>query len=259
MVVIEDFCADRRGDDLRQLSSFAMGGAVSSLDLDVLAARCAADGEAEVAGRYLCPSEFAQWRGFRLPKRRLEWLGGRIAAKDAAMRLQGVAASRRDWHQWQLAVLPSGRPELVAGVTPLPEISISHSGGRAMSMAMANRCGIDIQQCRAAVVRVRARFCSPSEAARLAAGLGGMSKEARLTLLWAAKEAIRKAVPVVPLPAFEEMELEAVRGEAAGVMIFACCFRRRQICLPLAVGVVLDRDFAVALVAMPTGNQWGGK
>ncbi|MDH4320675.1 MAG: 4'-phosphopantetheinyl transferase superfamily protein [Desulfobulbaceae bacterium] len=257
--MIEDFLAGGRDKHLVPHLAVAGGCAVSRLSLAELAARCEAEGEEAVARRYLGDSEFAQWQGFRLHKRRLEWLGGRIAAKDAAMRLREAACPERDWRQWQLAVLPSGRPVLAAGVTPLPEISIAHSGGWATAMASGNRCGIDIQQRQETVVRVKARFCSAAEAERLTASLGGLAEVERLTLLWAAKEAIRKALPVTPLPAFMEMECLAVDGAASGPMLFACCFRRPPQGLQLAVGVVLERDCAVALVAVATNHQPGEK
>ncbi len=259
MLLIEDFLATGRGDALRQLPVFAAGCAVSRLRLDDLAVRCEAEGEEEVANLYLCRSELLQWRGFYLPRRRLEWLGGRIAAKDASLRWGGVAAGERDWQQWQLAKLPSGRPELVAGVAPLPEISISHSADQVVAISMANRCGVDIQQRRDSLLRVKSRFCQQSEEVHLLASLGEVDDISRLALLWSAKEAIRKAVPVTVLPAFGEMELMAVRGLTHGLMIFECCFRRDNQSLPLEVAVVLDGDYAVALVAIPTGKKLGEK
>lgn len=255
---IEDFLAGDLGDKLRQLPTFAGGGAVSRLQLDDLACRCRGEGEELVARQYLCPDELTRWRSFQLPKRRLEWLGGRIVAKDAAMRFCGVSASQRDWQQWQLAVLPSGRPELAEGVTaPLPEISISHSGNQAVAMATACYCGIDIQQRRDSVVRVKSRFCQAVEEERLAASLGEVEDVTRLTLLWAAKEAIRKAVVLPVLPAFDEMELTAVDGKSTGLMVFDCCFRRQGETVQLAVGVVLDGEHAVALVALPATTSGG--
>ncbi len=257
MVVIEDFLAGSLGDKLRQHPAFAVGCEVSRLSLAGLAARCEAEGEGVVARYYLCAGELARWQGFSLPKRRLEWLGGRIAAKDAAMRLRGLAVCEREWRHWQLAADPSGRPRLAGGAAPLPEISISHSGGWATAMAASSHCGIDIQQRLETVVRVKSRFCLAGEAERLAASLGGVAEGARLTLLWAAKEAIRKAAPVAPMPAFAEMELLAVDGQANGLMFFDCCVRRQGKGLSLPVGVVLAGGYAVALVAMPAGMQWG--
>ena len=257
--MIEDLWVNGPTGEFCSLLANASDCVVSRLRLDGLAALCAVEGEEVVAARYLVPGEFAQWQGFRLPKRRLEWLGGRIAAKDAAMRWQGLVAADCDWQQWQLAVLPSGRPEFAAGVTPLPEMSISHSDGQAVAVAMGNRCGIDIQYHRDAVVRVISRFAQPGEVDLLAANFGELPEVARLTMLWSVKEAIRKAVQVEPLPAFEEMELAAVRGASTGVMIFECCFRRPSEDLRVEVGVILDGDFAVALAAIPTGSQFGDK
>lgn len=141
----------------------------------------------------------------------------------------------------------------------MPEISISHSHNLAVAAAMQRRCGIDIQQCRSAVVRVKSRFCEPGEAELLAASLAGFDEVSRLTMLWSAKEAIRKAVPVEPLPAFAEMELVAVREGAAGGMTFDCIFQRHARSVQFAVGVAGNGDYGMALVEMPGSDQAGEK
>ncbi|MDH5297616.1 MAG: 4'-phosphopantetheinyl transferase superfamily protein [Desulfobulbaceae bacterium] len=207
---------------------------------------CRAAGEEAVAGSYLGASELVRWRAFRLPKRRLEWLGGRIAAKHAAMGLAG-AAGPPEWRQWRVEPLASGRPVLAAGVGVLPRISISHSHGLAVALAAAGHCGIDIQQPLAAVLRVRERFCTAGEEGVLAAALSGIDATSRLTLLWAAKEAVRKALAMAPLPGFLEMELLAVNGEPATVAGLDLRFCRHGQELSLAVAALLVDKLGCAL------------
>lgn len=250
LVVIEDFFENNPGVLGQRLPNFSEGCSVVRVGLAELAALCETEGEEAVAGRYLCSEEFAAWRAFRLDKRRLEWLGGRIAVKEAAMRLYDAAESEKDWLAWQIAAQDSGRPVLVRGVLPLPEISISHSDNLAMAMATKNRCGIDVQQQRESLVRVRSRFCKQGEEELLAKTLGGIDQLSRLNMLWSAKEAVRKAVPVSPLPGFEEMELVAVRGQSENFYNFEICFTRHDENFTHEVGVITARDYAVALVAI---------
>jgi holo-[acyl-carrier protein] synthase len=65
---------------------------------------------AGLATRILAPSE-------RLgdevsERRRLEWLGGRFAAKEAAMKSLGIGLSGCGWWDLPVVRLPSGAPEL---------------------------------------------------------------------------------------------------------------------------------------------------
>lgn len=45
-------------------------------------------------------------------RRRLEWLGGRFAAKEAAMKSLGIGLSGCRWWDLPVVRLPSGQPEL---------------------------------------------------------------------------------------------------------------------------------------------------
>lgn len=45
-------------------------------------------------------------------RRRLEWLGGRFAAKEAAMKSLGIGLSGCGWWDLPIVPLPSGAPEL---------------------------------------------------------------------------------------------------------------------------------------------------
>jgi len=81
--------------------------------------------------------------------RRLEWLLGRIAAKDAvrvwAARNLGAELSP---HQLVIRYDERGAPTAcVEGVSPAPRISISHSDGRALAAASGHRLvGVDLER-----------------------------------------------------------------------------------------------------------------
>jgi phosphopantetheinyl transferase (holo-ACP synthase) len=164
--------------------------------------------------RFLTPTEQTAFAGFTFPKRRLEWLGGRLAAKAAALVWAGQPVTVAGLTEWQVSSAPDGRPELskveiAAEKSPRLELSISHSHGVAAALVVAGRpCGLDLQMITDTVVRVRERFCGEAEAVLLPGG--GLRQEVGLTLLWTAKEALRKGRGGVPLTGFLAMQLVGV-------------------------------------------------
>ena len=172
----------------------------------------------------LGPLELTRYRGFRFAKRQREWLAGRLAAKSALASFLGQndSAPATSWPTWQINTRPDGRPqlELPAYFPQAPQLSISHSHGLAAALISPGPCGIDIQQLTPSLLKVRPRFVSSPEESLLAASpaLHRLEELARLGLLWAAKEAIRKAVELpVPL-GFLEMEL--VRAKSSDGQAF---------------------------------------
>ncbi len=172
--------------------------------------------------RWLTRGELRLFSGFALPKRRLEWLGGRITAKVS---LHNLLGSHAPWlGANRLEILPdrTGRPHLTALETALPEkisLSISHSGGHAAALACLDRpCGLDIQQLSPALKGIKERFSTSAERRLLQScpRLANCNKIEQLALLWSAKEAFRKALPLSPLPGFHEMELTAEPLPQAG-------------------------------------------
>lgn len=167
---------------------------------------------------YLTPEEQHGLASFCYERRRLEWLGGRLAAKQAAGRL---AADRRgtdagiEWHGWAVAAGDDGRPFLarvpINSTGLVADISITHSSGLAAGMAVSKgRCGIDLQRISTKTIKVRERFCGGAEEEILEAAFTGTKTAARLTILWAAKEALRKAAAIKPLPGFLAFHLNTV-------------------------------------------------
>jgi 4'-phosphopantetheinyl transferase EntD len=145
----------------------------------------------------LSPAEQIRYAGFTYAKRQREWLGGRLTCKFAALRL---AAPQTRITMPALSVLPAANgapllscPSLPAG--SLPAVSISHSGRYAVAMAaMAQACGIDIQETTARTERVADRFAAATEVQLLREALPELEAAQRLTLLWTAKEALKKGL-----------------------------------------------------------------
>jgi phosphopantetheinyl transferase len=161
----------------------------------------------EIADRCLNADELARWTGLKQKKRRAEWLGGRMAAKWAAAGLLGETAAA--WPGMAIRTEADGRPYLPArgGEAP-PFISISHSGPLAAALAANLPCGLDIQQPEIKIHTVRQRFVGPEEEPLLNALLTeSFAETERLTMLWAAKEAVRKMVRTSPLLGLLEIRL----------------------------------------------------
>ena len=177
-------------------------------------------GEAGIplAEAYLTADEQACLASFPLSKRRREWLGGRVAAKRAAMRLWANAGQPpRPYQALRIASQASGRPFLCLAsdqAGPPPHISISHSGELAVALASQDLlCGLDLQQIAPRILTVRERFASEAEATLLHTTLPALPELHALTLLWSAKEALRKAIPCQPLLGFTEVTLGHLDGD----------------------------------------------
>jgi len=132
-------------DSIRWQSLFGLSGPMSLILLPL--------GKLEQAQAASClgPTELKRFAQFTYPKRKLEWLGGRMAAKFAVSTLAG-GRDRVETLLWQKAEVTAeadGRPFLRiadASERKLPDISISHSHGLVAAMAaVEGRCGVDIQ------------------------------------------------------------------------------------------------------------------
>jgi phosphopantetheinyl transferase len=166
-------------------------GCLSLLDLRQLQNLLSKQEGLEFLTSLLSPAEAALWTNFTYPKRRLEWLGGRLAAKHSLGRLLG-GESARLYRDYSLLPDEHGRPALepLPGINAAPHVSISHSRDYAAALTTAaGRCGLDIQQTTARLSTVQERFASTEELALLAALPDPLT---RLCLLWTAKEAVKK-------------------------------------------------------------------
>jgi 4'-phosphopantetheinyl transferase EntD len=158
---------------------------VARFDLALLARNCLH--ASEMAGFHAK----AAW-----PQRQLEWLLGRIAAKDAARVWHaGAAGAGRFLHPAGFAIDhdDAGQPRITCWPGPLapPCISIAHSTGQAIAVAGAAPAGVDIEPVVARDDAFLASFSSAQER-RLLAPWRGAERDAWITRLWCAKEALGK-------------------------------------------------------------------
>ncbi|MBU0479660.1 MAG: 4'-phosphopantetheinyl transferase superfamily protein [Proteobacteria bacterium] len=200
---------------------------------------------------FLTETELEKYRSYSYPKRRVEWLGGRIAVKRAAIELLNDRQAS-DYLDWQITPDPDGRPFLTRvddHVKPAVEISLSHSHELSVGLAVFEvPCGIDIQKTSPAVIRVREKFCTGREKT-ICETLAVNNEEMQLTLLWSAKEALRKARGGSPLTGFLEMELVSLANPEVDCWTFSFRIRKTadQPIHRVAVFIYQDYGCSVAL------------
>ncbi len=161
--------------DLKQLSCHLGGACATASALESL----------------LSPHEQSIYTGFAYPKRRVEWLGGRLAAKYALGELMKGDAT---FPYEAFSILPDvhGRPVLSDFPASLGKVSlsISHSVDYAAAIVSPQpSCGIDIQCNSERLLRVQERFAPEVELAMFDEEQDHL---ARLSMLWTVKEAVKK-------------------------------------------------------------------
>jgi len=221
------------------------------LDLDLLSPLI---GQADPLGflpPLLSPAELTLFRQFRYPKRQLEWLGGRLAAKHCLHRLCNEHLSE-PFALSAYSLLPDahGRPRLEhppAGC-PTASVSISHSRRYAAALACrAGTCGIDVQQATAKLASVQDRFASEEELGLLDPLIAPLT---RLGLLWAAKEAVKKCLLADHPSFFGTIRLDEVFfAPAEGIWTVRC--RLAHAALSATVRVAELDEY---LIACATGD-----
>ncbi len=163
--------------------------------------------------QWLHEKELAQLAGYVYPKRRREWLAGRICAKQA-LRTFFQHSSKPplipEHNLCRVASEESGQPyfgQLPGISSPPPNLSITHSKSLAAALVCATHCGIDIQYPSEGLQRVKERFCTEEEEQRLQQSLPHLPQLSRLALLWTGKEAVKKMVSPAGIPGFQEIKL----------------------------------------------------
>ncbi|MDD3815365.1 MAG: 4'-phosphopantetheinyl transferase superfamily protein [Desulfocapsaceae bacterium] len=194
------------------------------LDLDQLRTLLHHGAIKSICEKWLHRNEEEKLNSLHYAKRHLEWLGGRICAKEASLRYllgsHGDQSNQAAIHAPLLQIIPSasGRPFLDGKALPqdlhMPHISISHSKGYAVAVAASSHCGIDIQTDSQALERVKDRFCSQKEEKLLGHELQHLQLPQHLTLLWAAKEAVKKAATLESMPGFLDLMLTHIQTTA---------------------------------------------
>ena len=198
----------------------------------------------------LSPAEIELFQRFRYAKRRVEWLGGRLAAKHC---LHGLlhrqTADLFLYGDYSLLPDASGRPRLEKPLPPYPaaSISISHSRGYAAALIRkAGDCGIDIQQKTPKLASVQKRFATDKEMQTLAAIPDHLT---RLGLLWAAKEAVKKCLLADHPSFFGAIELVAIDYDPTDAIWTARCQLTQPAAMSATVRIAELDEYLVACTA----------
>jgi phosphopantetheinyl transferase len=172
--------------------------------------------------------ERAIWHELKVPeRRRLEWLLGRIAAKDAVRDLLG-RRFRLNLHPADVEILPepSGRP-IVTGswigrVPRVPLVSISHVDGAAVAVLTdgdgITGVGIDLERYGRMKPGMEHVAFSAREREMLDT-FDGEEREAWAVRLWCAKEASAKATGCDVGPVSETLAVERIHRERGTVVM----------------------------------------
>jgi len=170
----------------------------------------------------LSTEEHALFSRFKYPKRRREWLGGRLAAKTA-MLLFSHSPDTLPAALPQLSILANkhGRPE--ASAFPELALSISHSSQFAAGLAVKGRsCGIDLQKISPKLPDLTSRFTSSKEISLLAHLLPDLDQATLLTMIWTAKEAVKKSILHDQPAIFSGITVQQISGQNHGQHLLSC-------------------------------------
>jgi phosphopantetheinyl transferase len=187
--------------------------------------RALQEGNGYLERAMLSDAEQLYFRKFRYPKRRNEWLGGRIAVKAALQAGKEIDDVR------QLSVLADkhGRP-IVTGANGRERgssVSISHSGGYAVALAAQGpACGIDLQRISGKLSSLTKYFASDKELTLLA-GQAVHDRDTWLTMLWAAKECLKKSILHDQSVIFSETEVKTILPVNRYTCRFTCTVQAR--------------------------------
>lgn len=194
--------------------------AIAQVRLDLLQAEIARVGEEPFITQVLTPEEQQILGRFSLAKRRLEWLGGRLAAKAVLHRLRRHdSGPPPDWQAAAILPAADGRP-LAPGDNNPAGLSISHSGLLAIAMGRhSGPCGIDVQQLTPTITGIRHRYSNADERRMLDEHplTACLPRQARLTILWTIKEACRK-IPAAKIPGFLDITVRGPLTDDRGLL-----------------------------------------
>ena len=141
----------------------------------------------------LSTTETQKLAHFTYKKRYTEWLGGRLAAKYCFELFLGkVNKQPLAPNTFSILADEHGRPYLEKTTYRPLSLSISHSKGYAAAYVSPKQsCGIDIQQITSKMEVVAEKFTNHSEKALFH---DPKNQLRNLTMIWAAKEAVKKSL-----------------------------------------------------------------
>jgi len=159
---------------------------------------------------------------FKYPKRRKEWLGGRLAAKTAMLLFSHQPHTLAD-ELPGLSILPNKHGRPIASTFPDLSISISHSSRFAAAMAVKDAsCGIDLQKISPKLPDLTSRFTSEQEKKKLTGLRPTLELTTALTMIWTAKEAVKKSMLHDQPTIFSGIALQEVTKITKNNYLFSC-------------------------------------
>jgi 4'-phosphopantetheinyl transferase EntD len=167
---------------------------------------------------FLSAEERREWNRLEHSKRKREWLGGRIAAKTAVRMLLDAEiphiGMRIENGAERAPVVVLERDE----DGPAPFIGISHSRDVAVALASTSAgLGIDVEALSSTANELLPQFATADEAESFGKEFDSQNAP---TLLWAAKEACRKALGAGSVAA-TDLRLRDIRSvEGYGLAVF---------------------------------------
>jgi len=148
----------------------------------------------EDESHWLSPQEARVLDGFRIQKRREDWLLGRWTAKLALTRFPGLP--QRALQDWQVVADPDGAPAVFLDERRLNiPITLSHSGATAFCVLAdeSARLGCDLERIEQRSRSFEETFFTDRELALLHESPDS-ERATLVTLIWCAKECVLKAV-----------------------------------------------------------------
>lgn len=194
----------------------------------------------------LSDMDLAKAKAFPIAKRQEEWLTARLSAKMAMLQYQATfTCDLPSLSPKEITITndPTGRPGFSGALTPElrnTDLSLSHGAGFGLALVADSRCGIDIQEPRDSMTRVRDKFCTPEEEELLRQPFNEIPARQHLTLLWTAKEAAKKALSHTRMPGFLELILTELEPHAAGWSIQFLISSRQFNGYPTTITVVAE-------------------
>jgi phosphopantetheinyl transferase len=153
------------------------------------AALASADVDAELAQR-LDQVERRELDALPHPKRRRDWLAGRMVAKSAVRHVLG--RDHAGWLDLRIERGADGAPRVFRDGASPAQVSIAHSADVAIAAASdTTPLGVDVERVSPAVEEIADSFCLPGEL-EIARASESHTRAQVLTVLWTAKEAARK-------------------------------------------------------------------
>ncbi len=221
--------------------------------------------EAAGLAEQLTSIETTIYNGYRLNKRRAEYLTGRICAKIA---VQGFLSQAKIHPrplllpEIEIANTENGRPTahiLAQKSNSLKmDISISHSGNYGVAIAAGSRCGIDLQLQKTTLLQVQEKYCHATELRLLETFLPDYGALTRQTILWAAKEAGKKALSHWQMPGFLDLQVWSLKIFSDYITIFLRVNNTKHTLLPgevtVAAGIFRDYALAICLIREEADN-----